>query len=311
MIIYNGNSDYEPSAPPEWNQELFDLDTLIMKYQGAEDKLNIFLDSLVRFQPASIDPYMFLTNWRVSGGTKAFPEVELNFSGKKGGVLPFGRSTTTTQTQTAQATTPYGPISITYRARTPVYQWVSRLEGEGGTIPQNVTVSAATTMFLIPGFASVAAGSNVLNISPANTNIRVGDRISVAVHDPSIPIVVTGEGVVISFLCAVTEIISSAQFRIAQVPPIAIHNYAESTTARPTILGIHTAGLPLTVVNIRMGCGITPISGAQLDLIGPILVSNYFLALVTPDLSSEEVVPDRYWRNRQSMVTSLTPLPCS
>lgn len=306
MIFYRGDDAFAPSAPPEWNQQLFDLDTLVEKYRGGRENLDVFLDSLKRFQPSATDPNMFLVNWHVSGGTNVFPEVSLNFSGKKNGILPFGRKSTETKTLTAEAATPFGPISIVYRARTPVYEWVSKAEGDGALSVPDV-VSSPTARYFLYGYASIGAGSDILVLTGASTEVRVGDRISFVLQDPTKPISV---GTAVLALVQVTAILGGGKFRISPVVNYIRRTWTVSTVAAPIINGIHISNLGVTVVSMRIGCGITSIAGAATDLIGPILVTNYFRSLITPDLSATEVVPDRYWKNRQEIITSLLPLPC-
>jgi hypothetical protein len=85
-LTFIGETDFVQSAPEQWTQPDWELDTLIVPYSGANINLDAFLDSLEKGQPSDIDPNMLLASWRVSG--KLYPVVELSYTGKKNGILP-------------------------------------------------------------------------------------------------------------------------------------------------------------------------------------------------------------------------------
>lgn len=86
-LTYIGETEFVQSGPPQWQQSTWDLDTLIISYSGSQPNLDSFLNSLEKGSPSDIDGDMYLMDWRISG-TKAYPQVDLVYIGKKNGELP-------------------------------------------------------------------------------------------------------------------------------------------------------------------------------------------------------------------------------
>lgn len=91
-LTYLGQDEFTQVGPPQWQQSYWDLDTLVIPYDGPVDGLNAFLDSLEKGSPADIDGDMFLSDWRISG-SKAYPRVDLIYTGKKNGEMPLKKAT--------------------------------------------------------------------------------------------------------------------------------------------------------------------------------------------------------------------------
>lgn len=86
-LTYIGETEFVQSGPPQWQQSAWDLDTLTIPYSGSQPNLDSFLNNLEKGSPADIDGDMYLMDWRISG-TKAYPQVDLVYIGKKNGEMP-------------------------------------------------------------------------------------------------------------------------------------------------------------------------------------------------------------------------------
>lgn len=91
-LTFIGETEFVQSGPPQWQQSLWDLDTLTIPFSGAQPNLDSFLNNLEKGSPADIDGDMFLMDWRISG-TKAYPQVDLVYTGKKNGEMPPRKAT--------------------------------------------------------------------------------------------------------------------------------------------------------------------------------------------------------------------------
>lgn len=86
-VNFVGNTDYEQSAPERWFPNGWELDRLIVPFQGDATQFDVFVDGLTLWNPSDIDSDMYLADY-VSDGDRVFPTVELIYLGKKGGHLP-------------------------------------------------------------------------------------------------------------------------------------------------------------------------------------------------------------------------------
>lgn len=91
-LTYLGETEFVQSDKPQWSQSFWDLDTLIIPFSGPIDHLEHYLDTLEKGSASDIDDNMFLIDWRISG-TKVYPQVDLVYTGKRGGVMPPKKKT--------------------------------------------------------------------------------------------------------------------------------------------------------------------------------------------------------------------------
>lgn len=128
-LTFIGETDFRQSGPPQWQQSLWDLDTLTIPYTGAEPNLTSFLFNLEKGTPSDIDQAMFLMDWRVSG-SKAYPQVDLIYSGKKEGILPPHKhsSETTVASATTYTSSVIWPTIATNPASLQFYAQSNKLE---------------------------------------------------------------------------------------------------------------------------------------------------------------------------------------
>lgn len=124
-LTYIGETEFVQSGPPQWQQSAWDLDTLTIPYSGPQPNLDSFLSHLEKGSPADIDADMFLMDWRISG-TKAYPQVDLVYSGKKNGDLPPAKHESSSAVQSSSSATSSAifpavatqPVTVTYYAPT-------------------------------------------------------------------------------------------------------------------------------------------------------------------------------------------------
>lgn len=133
-LTYVGETEFVQSGPPQWQQSLWGLDTLTIPYSGSQPNLDSFLNSLEKGSPADIDGDMYLMDWRISG-TKAYPQVDLVYSGKKNGDLPpmkhssgsSVQSASSSRSSTSILTT--SPVTIQFYAPTSTLEYISTSPG--------------------------------------------------------------------------------------------------------------------------------------------------------------------------------------
>lgn len=126
-LTYIGETEFVQSGPPQWNRNIWDLDTLIVPYSGAAPGLNDFIDSLPMGAGSDLDGNMFLSDYRV-GGSKQYPLVDLIFSGKKDGELPPAKHSSGTTVQSASSSRSSTGIIATSPATIQFYAPTSTLE---------------------------------------------------------------------------------------------------------------------------------------------------------------------------------------
>lgn len=111
-ILFEGDSDYKISGPPEWSPSTFDLDQLIIPYRGRYSQLETFLSAHTPGEVSPIDVNMFLMQ-RLPDDHKQFPTVRMMYSGKRGGVLPPGRRDLDDDVMTASSKRSNGNVILT------------------------------------------------------------------------------------------------------------------------------------------------------------------------------------------------------
>lgn len=133
-LTYIGETEFAQSGPPQWQQSVWDLDTLTIPYSGSQPNLDSFLNSLEKGSPADIDGDMYLMDWRISG-TKAYPQVDLVYSGKKNGDLPPAKHSSGSSVQSASSSRSStsilttSPVSIQFYAPTSTLEYISTSPG--------------------------------------------------------------------------------------------------------------------------------------------------------------------------------------
>jgi hypothetical protein len=293
-LTFFGVAEFKRSGPPQWNQSLWGIDTLVVPYSGPIIFLEEFLDFKTKGQPSDIDENMLLTDWHVSDQHKQYPTVDLIYLGKRGGVLPPGKHGSGNAVQAVSSAA--GPVSLTYLAPVTTYSWISEEEGVGGLalppseVGQSGSYQFSGTTFAWPFGSNVITGTG----SSFTSEVRVGDFVTILKIGVSPP-----------------------EFRQGYVNTVTDDNHlgmVETNTQAPLIadfgVGVHISSTNIKVVSIRtvnLGFG-GLLTGEETDKWGPILASTYFVSLVIPTTESEELVPGRYWSNVQRMTTTLLPI---
>jgi len=295
-LTFFGVTEFRQSGSPQWQQSLWELDSLTIPYSGSIENLNDFLDDLEKGQASPIDDNMLLVDWRISDQNKQWPTVDLIYLGKKNGILPPGKNGTGNAVQTvttSNVTT--GPLTITYLAPVTSYSWISTEQGVGGlAVPPGGESESASYALTGTSFSWVH-GLDILTgvASTFTTEVRVGDRI--VIFDPEAP---------------------PPQFRMGTVAVVTDNTHltmAETNTGATFFAdfgsGFHISDSDITVIAIKTtatGFG-GLLTGQELDQWGAILIAAYFEELVIPTVESEELVPARYWSNVQRMTSTLFP----
>jgi hypothetical protein len=307
-LTYIGETDFVQSGPVQWTQGSFDIDQMIVPYSGAGPGLDAFLASLNKWDASPIDSNMLLTDWRVSGGSKVYPEVQLSYTGVKDGILPPPQHSKGMSTQSAQATVTGIPVSITYLAPWTETTWISVEELVGGGIvppteplPRNVDTLLGTLTF--------GMGSTTINGSGTTflTAVEVGDILEII-----LPVITAGGppgggGIIAVF--KVTAIASDTSLTVEVASTFSGSSNNTPTGGRSLVYHIQDIGV--TVISYRSGCGLsTLLLGSDASLWGEVLVGQGFENFVSTEFTSEEIVPDRYWRNTQRDTVQLMPIPC-
>jgi hypothetical protein len=141
------------------------------------------------------------------------------------------------------------------------------------------------------------------------TQVRVGDVVVIDL----LPTATITDAIIlarspVSWTANVVSVASNIQFKVDRVAPASCipfrlnHSY-----------GIHAgSGLPVKIVAVRMGCGFASVfTNPDVTIWGPIILASYFFQIAVPSVSSEELVPTRYWRNTERHTLQLTPIPCT
>jgi hypothetical protein len=236
-------------------------------------------------------------------------EIDFIFNGSLHGDLPAGKHSIQNTRQTAQAKTPFGPVSISISVPTSIYTWLSTEQGLGALALPPGSTGAPAGAAIITGTLTWVHGSDLVGGSGTSyaSQIHVGDYVTIYTGPgPGVPITPFTVTFWAGFVVAVT---SDTQIQLDNVyTGTTGSSYAPSKTG--TV--IYPGNVGVTVESIRIGCGFTSLLGA-IDPAkwGPLLVATYFQALPLPTApDSEELVPGHYWKNVQRIGTSLLANSC-
>jgi hypothetical protein len=141
------------------------------------------------------------------------------------------------------------------------------------------------------------------------TQVSVGDIVEmifpVVTYWPSGP----PGGVINSAVFKVTAIASNTSLTVETASVFTGSTNNTGTGGRSVALHVQTIGV--IVISYRAGCGLsTMLTGTDASLWGEVLVTNGFYSFVSAEFHSEEIVPDRYWRNTQRDTVQLMPISC-
>jgi hypothetical protein len=97
-LIYAGDASYKVAGTERWHMEGWELDRMILPIIGKQPELRINLDRLPVWGSWVDDTNMFLSEYP-QDDHKQFPTLNLTFIGKRGGVLPPPRNSSTSSMQ--------------------------------------------------------------------------------------------------------------------------------------------------------------------------------------------------------------------
>src|SRR4029453_14079371 len=255
-LTYIGEVDFVQSGPPQWTQGTFDIDEMTVPYSGAGPSLDAFLASLNKWDPSPIDPNMLLTQWRVSTGSKVYPQVDLSYIGVKNGILPPPQHRKGSSVQSGQTTVTGTQVSITYLAPWTETTWITTEETVGGAVTPPTEPQPRSTDILT-GTIQVSNTSNTMTGSGTSfmTQVGVGDVIEMifpnVTYWPSGP-----PGAKInSWVFKVTAIASNTSLTI-QTPSVFTGSTNNTATGGRSI-ALHVQTIGVTVIAYRAGCGLS------------------------------------------------------
>jgi hypothetical protein len=143
-----GVTAFSQIGPAKWHTDAWELDRLVIPYDGYITGLEAFLSSNPQWSSSSVDGNMLLSNRTVSED-KRYPKVDLIYLGKRNGILPPARNGSGYTIQQVRFTsfdfkdTDGLWINLTYIAPTSSKTVWSRTPVDIGTIgaiaPANVT----------------------------------------------------------------------------------------------------------------------------------------------------------------------------
>jgi len=301
-LIIIGDDSFQQSGPPEWRRSIFDLDQMILPFQGGIDKLDAYLASLVEFQPSPVDPNMFLSDW-IPDQHKQFPTVRHVYIGRKDGELPSGKLVDDDAVMTASSVSSgvigsillNDPVNVQYYGPRSTLTWISFTEGAPG--PSGLPADPGGPLESITGYVwtlSLSSGGD------GSFKFFVGQQLFSAD---------TTKG---SFIVQVTAVgpagnITAFNTVTATPPPGGPTNPVAASPGNASFnfiqIPIFAGGPGVRVITITW----RDAELVQYTDIVSYLLQNYFHPQIIATTRSEQMIPGRYWRNTMTKTRVLLP----
>lgn len=149
-LLYPGNDEWEQSGPEVWIPTPFELDQLVVPFEGPLTTLQAFVNALVVGQDSDIDTAMKLQRWTPSKARPGIAQVELLYLGPKGGVLPAKKHNDDDTVQSAS----------------------SKMASSGLVLPEAVTIQYYAPTSVLSYMDNQAAGISIADDPQGNPRVN-------------------------------------------------------------------------------------------------------------------------------------------